>query len=178
MAEFETSKAVITRYLTLRGFQRIECNSVQIKNFYCYNLYFINPSADEKTLVLWTDKIGKEELRSLISSSVWNDFLFVLIYIDKVTNECLKDIIILNDNKRKIEVFSISELQYDIFSNVMNPTVEVLDEEEKKVLLKSYKSLPKVLLSDPVCRYRGCQKGDILKYSRSGNVPYYRIVSS
>jgi DNA-directed RNA polymerase I, II, and III subunit RPABC1 len=83
-----------------------------------------------------------------------------------------------------IECFKEKELLVDILEHDIVPKHELLEEEEKKELLKIYKAkegqLPKMLSSDPVARYFGAKKGQVFKITRvsesSGNYIYYRIV--
>ena len=60
-----------------------------------------------------------------------------------------------------------------------------MNEEEKSILLKRYKikenQLPKILTTDPVARYLGLRKGNIVKIIRdsetSGKYVTYRITA-
>jgi len=68
--------------------------------------------------------------------------------------------------------------------HVLSPKYEVLGEEEKKELLKKYKTkpynLPRILSSDPAVKALGANIGDVLKVTKksetAGESTYYRLV--
>lgn len=168
----------MTYYLSLRKYVLSHERVINVKGFNSLATEFTSDSENERILVIRAEKVGKGELRNLISSSYWENYKFIVIYEDKITNECSKDVYIMNEMKRKIEVFSSEELKYNIFLNVLVPLVSVIDSEEREVIKEYYQfsKLPRITINDPVCRYLGVNIGDILRFSRTHNVPYYRIV--
>lgn len=81
------------------------------------------------------------------------------------------------------ESFSLSELMVNITEHELVPKHVLLSKEEKEKLLKRYKiktsQLPKILVEDPVARYLGLKRGDVVKIIRasetSGRYITYRI---
>ena len=73
---------------------------------------------------------------------------------------------------------------FNILKHELVPEHVVLNEEEKKKVLETYKiapeNLPKILASDPVAKAIGAKYGDILKIIRksktAGNSIFYRVV--
>ena len=83
----------------------------------------------------------------------------------------------------QIECFNISELMVNITEHSYVPKHILLNDEEKSQLLKRYKikenQLPKILRTDPVAKYLGLKKGDVVKIIRdsetAGKYVTYRI---
>ena len=83
-----------------------------------------------------------------------------------------------------IEIFTESELMYDITEHELVPRHELLTKEEKEFLLKELslkeQQLPKMMSSDPISRYFGLDKGSVVRITRlsetGGFYTGYRIV--
>ena len=83
----------------------------------------------------------------------------------------------------QVECFNISELMVNITEHAYVPKHILLTEEEKKELMKRYRikdsQLPKILHNDPVAKYLGLKRGDVVKIIRSsetaGKYVTYRI---
>lgn len=73
--------------------------------------------------------------------------------------------------KQAMEVFTEAELLVNITRHVLVPPHRVLSQDEKETLLKRYKvkeaQLPRIQLSDPVARYYGLQRGEVVRIVRS-----------
>ena len=83
----------------------------------------------------------------------------------------------------QVECFNISELMVNITEHAYVPKHILLTEEEKKELMKRYRikesQLPKILHNEPVAKYLGLKRGDVVKIIRSsetaGKYVTYRI---
>eukprot|EP01087_Luapelamoeba_hula_P013116 TRINITY_DN3731_c0_g1_i1.p1 TRINITY_DN3731_c0_g1~~TRINITY_DN3731_c0_g1_i1.p1 ORF type:complete len:141 (+),score=14.14 TRINITY_DN3731_c0_g1_i1:257-679(+) len=83
-----------------------------------------------------------------------------------------------------LEHFTEAELLVNITRHQLVPRHFVLSESEKAELLRKYKledsQLPRVLVSDPVSRYYGLSKGQVVKIVRpsetAGRYVTYRLV--
>mmetsp|Transcript_9787 Transcript_9787/g.19228 ORF Transcript_9787/g.19228 Transcript_9787/m.19228 type:complete len:209 (-) Transcript_9787:515-1141(-) len=84
-----------------------------------------------------------------------------------------------------IEHFTYAELKFDLVTHEMVPKHEILSEDEKNALLERYKikaeMLPRMRHNDPVSRYYGLHKGQVVRIIRksdtAGSYVTYRIVT-
>ena len=82
-----------------------------------------------------------------------------------------------------IEPFSQEELLINVTKHELVPKHQILKEHEKVELLKKYRvkdsQLPKIQCEDPVSRYFGAKRGDIVRIVRpsetAGRYVTYRV---
>ncbi|KAK7839425.1 dna-directed rna polymerase v subunit 5c [Quercus suber] len=120
--------------------------------------------------------LGTEEIRT---ASVRN------LYAQIMSVEHLKGLILIHESKinhfarkglakypYKVEVFQITDLLVNITKHILMPKHEILNAEGKQRLLSQYKvkdaQLPRMLETDPVARYYGLEKGQVVKVTYSG----------
>lgn len=107
----------------------------------------------------------------------------ILVVEDKLTSKARTAIAEIQ-SKWKIEHFKLSELLVDITEHVLVPKHQVLSEEDKQALLDRYKlqehQLPRIQLTDPVARFYGMSRGQVVKIVRAsetaGRYVTYRLV--
>jgi len=99
----------------------------------------------------------------------------IIIYADNITSvaktmvENLKDI--------KLELFNIDELQYNITKHKLVPKHTKLTDEEATIFKKTQGiKFGSILRTDPISRFYGYERGDIIKVTRTGGIVTYRIV--
>ncbi|GAA5906801.1 DNA-directed RNA polymerase core subunit RPB5 [Sporobolomyces salmoneus] len=106
----------------------------------------------------------------------------ILIYKTSMTPSANK-VITAMSSQFTIEAFQESELLVNITHHVLVPRHEVMTPEAKKQLLLRYRlkdtQLPRIQLNDPVARYYGLKRGQVVKIIRSsetaGRYVSYRL---
>ncbi|KAJ5066853.1 DNA-directed RNA polymerases i ii and iii subunit rpabc1 [Anaeramoeba ignava] len=107
----------------------------------------------------------------------------ILVIQNKVSPFAKKYIVSLAPEKI-MEIFHENELLVNITEHKLVPKHEPLTDEEKKALLERYKlketQLPRISVDDPVARYLGLSKGQVVKIKRpsetAGRYVTYRFV--
>ena len=98
---------------------------------------------------------------------------FILVVESVVTSDCKKTISNLVKIGYKIELFTIKELQYNIFDSQLVPVYRRIDKDEKEKLLATYGIKPinmtKLASSDVIVRYLGLDKGDVVCITRASD---------
>ena len=102
----------------------------------------------------------------------------IIIYKDNVTPVAKK--VIEESKEMVIELFQEEEMQYNITKHYLVPKHELLYKKGSSAL-KEFKDkfsdkFPIILKNDPVCRFYGYSRGDIIKVTRENGTIMYRIV--
>lgn len=87
------------------------------------------------------------------------------------------------ESRMVIEFFSLNDLMVNITRHEMVPPHALCSEEEKQLVLRKFRAkegqLPKILVTDPVARYYGARKGQLVRIVRpsetAGLCVVYRI---
>ncbi|KZT73097.1 RPB5 subunit of DNA-directed RNA polymerase [Daedalea quercina L-15889] len=106
----------------------------------------------------------------------------IIVFPGNMTPSARK-VILAMTAQYKLEEFSESDLLVNITHHTLVPKHEVLTPEEKKELLETYRlketQLPRIQLADPVARYYGLKRGNVVKITRpsetAGRYASYRI---
>ena len=106
----------------------------------------------------------------------------IIIIAGKLTQQAKQRIEEINTQIR-VEVFTEGELVVNITKHELVPKHILLNPEEKSELLKRYNikqsQLPKIYVTDPVAKYHGLKRGDVVKIVRvsetAGKYITYRI---
>ena len=107
----------------------------------------------------------------------------ILVTRDNLTPFAKQAVAEMRQQKYNIEYFREAELLVDITEHVLVPQHVVMTEDEKKTLLTRYKlrpeQLPRIQETDPVARYYGLHRGQVVKIVRpsetAGRYVTYRI---
>lgn len=173
---------IVIEMLEGRGYElKQELQEDKVKN-----LVGSRDGARDLHVLFATDYAGGEEVKFNIK--------MVHVYIAHIDKKKLRHVIIIHQGKiasrvkeliqnyvvlkkTKIEIFAQSELKYNVTKHVLVPRHEAMSKEESKEFKDKYgKKFNSMLLSDPVARFYGYEKGDVVKVYRRGGVLSYRIV--
>jgi DNA-directed RNA polymerases I, II, and III subunit RPABC1 len=142
-------------------------------------------SPQDKLYVFYPEdmSVGVKPIRTFLEKMNENNvFKCIVIYRSSLTPSATKVMASLAP-KYIMEQFSESELVVNITEHKLVPQHIVLLDEEKKALLARYRlkdtQLPRILISDPVARYYGLKRGQVVKILRpsetAGRYVTYRI---
>lgn len=99
----------------------------------------------------------------------------IVVYSDTATSTAKTMIEKLDD--MKIELFGIEELQHNITNHILCPEHIKVGVEEAGAFKKDYGvKFPTILRTDPISRFYGYQRGDVIKIIRKNGFITYRIV--
>jgi len=137
-----------------------------------------------KLLVFFVSKerLNKDDLTEIGLKCLQEKASNCIIVLKGMTPIAQKDI--ENLSPLTIEPFFQAELFVNITEHELVPTHSILSRVDKENLLKRYKAkenqLPKIQQQDPVARYYGARKSDVIKIVRNsetaGKYQTYRIV--
>lgn len=132
-----------------------------------------NPKADIGTIYiefLGDDSVGIKQMRNFAQSVLkGSHYGGILVTKVNITPSALK-IIPAVAAQTKIEVFNEQDLLVNITHHDLVPKHILLSGEEKQALLKRYRlkatQLPRIQIGDPVARYYGLRRGQVVKIIR------------
>lgn len=141
----------------------------------------------DQIMVFWPEdeKVGVNPIKALAQKMRELGAKSALIIVRQdVTAFAKKGIgYIQTQQKIVLQVWRECDLLVDITEHELVPTHEVLDDHAKRELLKRYRlkpgQLPRIQHKDPVARYYGMEKGQVVKITRNsetaGRYITYRI---
>ncbi len=146
-----------------------------------------DPSTAPETGTIWVEfnadtSVGIKQMRAFAHHIHESKFAAgILVTQVPVTAAALK--IIPTVLPAVLETFTESDLQVNITHHELVPKHVLLSEEEKAALLKRYRlkdtQLPRIQMADPVSRYLGLRRGQVVKIIRrsetAGRYASYRL---
>ncbi|KAI9000523.1 DNA-directed RNA polymerase RPB5 subunit [Trametes punicea] len=135
--------------------------------------------------IFFTDEksVGVKTMRKLLGILEEKNIQQGIIVFPGNMTPSARKVIVAMASTYKLEEFSESDLLVNITHHTLVPRHELLTPEQKKELLETYRlketQLPRIQLADPVARYYGLKRGNVVKITRpsetSGRYASYRI---
>jgi DNA-directed RNA polymerase I, II, and III subunit RPABC1 len=162
-------KTICLEILEQRGYNILENDTEKI--------IAENPSKSKICVILSIiPKFNVERIEQCISfTHALNIKHAICIYSDNITSVAKTMIEKMVD--MKFELFNIQELQYNITKHRLVPAHVKVSPEDSLIIKKEYGlKFGSLLKTDPITRFYGYERGDIIKISRKNGVVTYRIV--
>ncbi|PVV03869.1 hypothetical protein BB560_001641 [Smittium megazygosporum] len=127
----------------------------------------------DQLMVFFPDdlSVGIKPIRSYAEKMVAQGVTKGIIVYRKTITPSANKIISQMSSKYQMEAFNESDLLVNITHHELVPKHVVLKDEEKKALLARYhlkeSQLPRIQSSDPVAKYYGLKKGQVVKIIRA-----------
>jgi len=117
------------------------------------------------------EKLGVSAIRKYCERMEREDIKRAIIVLQKGISPMAKTILGELAPRYMVETFNESDLLVNITEHNLVPKHELLSEDDKKKLLDKYKlkeiQLPRMQMSDPVARFYGLQRGNVVKIERN-----------
>ncbi|KAF8199650.1 RNA polymerase [Pholiota molesta] len=172
--------------MDLQRFRDAYANSSGVVDRQQLNFYTTsrtNPS--DQIFVFFSDEksVGVKSMRKLLNILEEKSIQRGIIVFPGNMTPSARKVILAMSSEYRLEEFSEADLLVNIVHHTLVPRHEVLTPEEKKILLEKYRlketQLPRIQLADPVARYYGLRRGQVVKITRpsetSGRYASYRI---
>lgn len=122
-------------------------------------------------IVYWKYSLGVDDVKDIVKNMKDEGVTkSVVIYATKITACAASTLRLLKIQKKSIETFSEQEMKYNVSRHEDVPKHIICPKSKKDAILKQYsvkeEDLPQIKLSDPVCRYYGAVKGNLIKVVR------------
>ncbi|KAG2175101.1 hypothetical protein INT44_007579 [Umbelopsis vinacea] len=140
--------------------------------------------ADQLLVFFPKDKsVGVKPIRKYVERMLTQNIPKGIIIFQQTMTSSANKVIQGMSAKYHLESFQEAELLVNITQHVLVPIHIVLSQEEKLALLKRYRlketQLPRIQQTDPVARYYGLKRGQVVKIMRnsetSGRYVSYRL---
>ena len=157
----------------LRGYNLLNDDVIDFKYF----LHCVVDKDENKIFVLadFNEKISVNIIKECISFiTEFNSSHCIIIHSDNITHIVNK--IINNSISLNIELFSEIELGYNVTKHILVPKHELCTDDEKKSLTYYINKIARIQSSDPVIKFHGFKKGQIVKITRKNNTIVFRLI--
>ncbi|XP_021277539.1 DNA-directed RNA polymerases II and IV subunit 5A-like [Herrania umbratica] len=115
-------------------------------------------------------KVGVPMVRNCAKRMKADNVFNAILVVQKALTAPAKAAINEINSYFHMDVFEEAELLTNITEHMFVPKHTVLTDQEKKKLLEKYRvketQLPRILVSDPVARYYGMKRGQVVKITR------------
>lgn len=148
-----------------------------------------NPNPTSEAGTIWvefcpeTSSIGIGVMKKFVQHCSTNNFKAGILVTTQALSAQARKVITVTQQYTQIECFLEEDLLVNITHHELVPKHIVLSREEKVALLKRYRlketQLPRILSKDPIARYLGLKRGQVVKIIRTsetaGRYASYRL---
>ena len=147
-----------------------------------------NPDPAPECGNIWVEfmsdnSIGVKEIKKFVQHCAGSNFKAGIMVTVGALSPQARKVINATQQYTQIECFIQEDLLVNITHHELVPTHVLLSKEEKIALLKRYRlketQLPRILQKDPVARYLGLKRGQVVKIIRksetAGRYASYRL---
>ncbi|KAJ9137233.1 DNA-directed RNA polymerases I, II, and III subunit RPABC1 [Pleurostoma richardsiae] len=147
-----------------------------------------NPDPQPECGTIWVEfmqdnAIGVKEIKKFVQHCAANSFKSGIMVTYGALSPQARKVINATQQYTQIECFMREDLLVNITHHELVPTHVLLSKEEKAALLQRYRlketQLPRLLQKDPVARYLGLRRGQVVKIIRksetAGRYASYRL---
>jgi DNA-directed RNA polymerase I, II, and III subunit RPABC1 len=148
-----------------------------------------NPNPPTECGTIWVEfvpekgSIGVGQMKKFVQHCDANNFKAGIMITSSALSAQARKIISVTQQYTQIECFLEEDLLVNITQHELVPTHVLLSREEKAALLKRYRlketQLPRILQKDPIARYFGLRRGQVVKIIRTsetaGRYASYRL---
>eukprot|EP01088_Endostelium_zonatum_P004980 TRINITY_DN16389_c0_g1_i1.p1 TRINITY_DN16389_c0_g1~~TRINITY_DN16389_c0_g1_i1.p1 ORF type:complete len:210 (+),score=40.40 TRINITY_DN16389_c0_g1_i1:155-784(+) len=173
--------------MTLDKFTSLYSKGGEVKKSDLTLFYFHEYDRAEQVFVFWPDeqKVGVKTIKrfceKMQSETVYRGIFILQKALTGFAKQAVRD---AHDERFILECFVEEELLVNITHHTLVPQHILLTDAEKQQLLSKYKlkehQLPRILVTDPVARYFGLKKRQVVKIVRpsetAGKYVTYRLV--
>lgn len=94
----------------------------------------------------------------------------IIIWSEKISPAAKKTLVEMQ-SEYHLEDFAEADLLVNITKHFLVPKHQIMTPEEKSALIKRYRlkdtQLPRILVTDPVARYYGMRRGQVMRIERA-----------
>lgn len=124
-----------------------------------------------KILLFWNYQIGIGDVQNINNDMIEKDIKHsIVIYFNKITSQAAATMKQLRVQNMIIEIFQESTLQYNITKSLKVPKHIICSKQKKEDILAAYNitkdQLPQIKVDDPVVKYYGAVRGQLIKIIR------------
>ncbi|KAF9266513.1 RPB5 subunit of DNA-directed RNA polymerase [Marasmius fiardii PR-910] len=170
----------------LKTFRENHANSMGVIDRSQLNFYAtLRTDPSDQIFIFFTDEksVGVKTMRKMLEILEQRSIQRGIIVFPGNMTPSARKVIVAMSQQYRLEEFSEADLLVNITHHTLVPKHEVLSPEEKRILLERYRlkdtQLPRIQIADPVARYYGLRRGQVVKITRpsetSGRYASYRI---
>ena len=170
---------------------RVKCNQqivkemLQDRGFTITNIlpeenqiHTYNENGDCLIVFFVEGKLNIEIIREFVDLLKENEIANgIIICTDDITPRGKITIDMINNiGEIKLEVFNVLDFVCNKTKHRLVPKHEKLSRDQAEGIVHKYSKIPEMLITDPISRYYGYSKGDVIKITRSDGGVSYRLV--